>query len=55
MNIVMLCVLQKEDPKKALIFSGHRTSQTVKDILVDLQKLKAVRFQHFCFHVMCCR
>lgn len=31
----------KEDPKKALVFSGHRTSQTVKDILVDLQKLKA--------------
>ena len=35
---------QVEDPKRALILYGNRTSQTVKDVLTDLHKLKGVRF-----------
>lgn len=30
-----------EEPRKALILSGHKTSKTVKDFLVDVQKMKA--------------
>ncbi len=33
---------QIEDPKKALLLYGGRTSQTVKDVLSDFGKLKAV-------------
>ena len=34
---------QVEDPKKALLLYGNKTSQVVKDVLGDLAKLKAVR------------
>ncbi len=34
---------QVEDPKKALLLYGGRTSQTVKDVLADFGKLKGVR------------
>lgn len=30
-----------EEAKKAMIFCGHKTNQVVKDILVDVQKLKS--------------
>lgn len=30
-----------EEPRKALILTGHKTSQTVKDLLVDFQRMKA--------------
>jgi ribosome production factor 2 len=30
-----------EEPRKALILSGHKTSQLIKDFLVDIQKMKA--------------
>lgn len=35
--------LQVEDPKRALLAYGNKTSQVVKDVLTDLQKLKGVR------------
>ena len=35
--------LQVEDPKRALILCGNKTSQTVKEILTDIHKLKGVR------------
>lgn len=38
-------LVQVEDPKKALLLYGGRTSQTVKDVLSDFGKLKAVRLQ----------
>lgn len=34
---------QVEDPKKALLLYGGRTSQVVKDALTDFGKLKGVR------------
>lgn len=34
--------VQVEDPKKALLLYGNRTSQTIKDVLSDIGKLKAV-------------
>lgn len=30
-----------EEPRKALIMSGHKSNQIIKDVLVDLQKMKA--------------
>jgi ribosome production factor 2 len=30
-----------EEPRKVLILTGHKTSQTVKDLLVDIQRMKA--------------
>ena len=39
------CALQVEDPKKALLLYGNKTSQVVKDVLSDFAKLKAVRPQ----------
>lgn len=36
------CHPQVEDPKKALLLYGGRTSQTVKDVLSDFGKLKGV-------------
>lgn len=30
-----------EEPRKALILAGHKTSKTVKELLVDVQKMKA--------------
>lgn len=30
-----------EEPRKALILSGHKTNQLIKDFLVDVQKMKA--------------
>lgn len=34
---------QVEDAKKVLILYGNRVSQVLKDVLVDLHKLKRVR------------
>ncbi len=42
-----------EDPKKALLLYGGRTSQTVKDVLSDFGKLKGVRIG--ALGVMCLR
>lgn len=39
---------QVEDPKKALLLFGGRTSQVVKDVLSDFGKLKGVRSTMFC-------
>ena len=39
---------QVEDPKKALLLFGGRTSQVVKDVLSDFGKLKGVRSIMFC-------
>lgn len=41
-NIACALRLQVEDPKRALILFGNKTSQTVKDILTDIHKLKGV-------------
>ena len=38
----MISLLQVEDPKKALLLYGGRTSQVVKDVLSDFGKLKGV-------------
>ena len=39
-------LLQVEDAKKTLLLAGNKTSQVVKDILSDMQKLKPlVRLQ----------
>ena len=37
-------MLQVEDPKRALLVYGNKTSQVVKDVMTDLHKLKGVRF-----------
>lgn len=42
-TLLLPTLLQVEDPKKALLLYGGRTSQTVKDVLADFGKLKAVR------------
>lgn len=34
---------QVEDPRRALLCYGNKTSQVVKDVMTDLQKLKGVR------------
>ena len=34
---------QVEDPKRALLVYGNKTSQVVKDVMTDLHKLKGVR------------
>lgn len=38
-----LVYIQVEEPRQALILSGHKTNQVIKDFLIDVQKLKAVR------------
>lgn len=40
--------LQVEDPKRALILFGGKTSQITKDVLSDLHKLKAAVSQSSC-------
>ena len=35
--------VQVEDPKRALLVYGNKTSQVVKDVMTDLHKLKGVR------------
>lgn len=35
--------MQVEDPKRALLVYGNKTSQVVKDVMTDLHKLKGVR------------
>jgi hypothetical protein len=35
--------LQIEDAKKILILSGNKVSQVLKDLMVDIHKLKRVR------------
>jgi len=42
--------MQVEDPRRALFLHGNKASQTIKDVLTDLHKLKAVRVQAFDFH-----
>lgn len=44
---------QVEDPKRALILYGHKTSQVVKDVLTDIHKLKGVRGQRGCTRRSC--
>ena len=34
---------QVEDPKRALLVYGNKTSQVIKDVMTDLQKIKGVR------------
>ena len=34
---------QVEDPRRALLVYGNRTSQVIKDVMTDLHKLKGVR------------
>ena len=36
------CCPQVEDPKRALLAFGNKTSQVIKDVMTDLQKLKGV-------------
>lgn len=36
-------LLQVEDPRRSLLLHGNRTSQIIKDVLVDLHKMKGVR------------
>lgn len=36
---------QVEDPRRALVLYGTRTSQTIKDVLTDIHKLKGVRWR----------
>jgi len=41
----VLCALpcrQVEDPKRALLVYGNKTSQVIKDVMTDLQKIKGV-------------
>ena len=40
--------LQVEDPKRALVLYGHKTSQVIKDVLTDIHKLKGVSRGHSC-------
>ena len=37
------CPRQVEEPRRALLVHGNKTSQVIKDVMTDLQKLKGVR------------
>jgi ribosome production factor 2 len=39
-------MLQVEDPRRSLLVHGNRTSQVIKDVLVDLHKMKGVGAAH---------